>query len=162
MRDQRIGIPIERAQIARAGEGNGRSMEMAHDLSIGELFKRLSADSTHLVQQEIQLAKTELQESAARAGSAGGKIGIAAGLALPGIMAVTAALVIVLGILIHSYWGSALIVGAAILIVAMSLGKRAMADLKSGLAPTETVRTVREDVEWAKHETARVKHELSA
>jgi membrane protein len=162
MRDQRIDIPIERAQLGHPGDGKGRTMPMAHDASMGELFKRLSADSTHLVQQEIQLAKTELQESAARAASAGGKLGIAAGLALPGILAITAAVVIVLGILIHSYWGSALIVGAAMLVAAAVLAKRAMADFKAGLAPKETVRTVREDVEWAKHETERVKHELSA
>ena len=56
------------AVIPRAG--NGRLREEVQSASIGELLKRLSTDGSHLVQQEIQLAKTELQVSASRAASA--------------------------------------------------------------------------------------------
>jgi uncharacterized membrane protein YqjE len=139
MRDHETDFTIERARLMGGGDANEQGKPMSHDASMGELFKRLSADSTHLVQQEIQLAKTELQESATRAARAGRKLGIAAGFALPGILAVTAALVILLGIPIHSYWGSALIVGGVILVVAAILARRAMADLKSGLAPREAI-----------------------
>ena len=148
------------AVIPRAG--NGRLREEVQSASIGELLKRLSTDGSHLVQQEIQLAKTELQVSASRAASAAAKIGIAAGLALPGVMALTAALVIGLGIIINSYWLSALIVGVVILAVAGFMVKRALAGFKVGLAPKETVRTVREDIDWAKREASRAKQELSA
>jgi uncharacterized membrane protein YqjE len=142
------------------GDGAGRGD--LHTASLGDLFKRLSADTSHLVQQEIQLAKMELQESVARAAKAGTRIGVAFVLALPGIMALTAALVIGLGILINSYWVSALIVGVVILVIAAILAKSAVRNFKSGLAPRETVRTVREDVDWAKRETERVKQKLSA
>jgi uncharacterized membrane protein YqjE len=142
--------------------GNGRVREEVQAASIGELLKRLSSDGSHLVQQEIQLVKTELQESASRAASAAAKIGIAAGLALPGIMALAAALVIGLGIIIDSYWLSALIVGVVILAVAGFMVKRALSALRAGLAPKETVRTVREDIDWAKRQSGRVKQELSA
>jgi uncharacterized membrane protein YqjE len=133
-----------------------------NDASIGELFKQLSSDGSHLVQQEIRLAKTELQETAARAGRAAAKLGTAMVLALPGVMAITAALVIGLGIIINSYWVSALVVGAAILIVAGILSKRAMSAFRDGIAPRQAIQTVREDVDWAKREGPRVKQELSA
>ena len=81
---------------------------------------------------------------------------------LPRNATLTAALVIGLGILINSYWLSALIVGAVILAVAGFMVKRALAGFKLRLAPKKTVRTVREDVAWAKRETGRVKQELSA
>ena len=83
-------------------------------------------------------------------------------LALPGIMAITAALVIGLGILIDSYWVSSLIVGVIILVVAGLLAKAAISGLKKGLAPKESAKSVREDVDWAKRESQRVKQELSA
>ena len=143
-------------------EGSGRSGNGVHDASIGQLFKQLAADSNHLVQQEIALAKVEVREAVATAAAATAKIGVAAVLALPGLMALTAALVIGLGILINSYWASAAIVGVIILVVAGVLVNRALAAFKSGLAPTETIRTVRDDVDWAKQEVGRVKQELSA
>lgn len=152
-------IPIERARVRDGPEGTDPVLQ---DASFGELFKRLSTDSTHLVQQEIQLAKTELQESAARAAAASGKLGIAAGLAVPGVLAVITALVIVLGILMHSYWGSALIIGLLTLVAAVTLGKRAVAEIKSSLVPKKTVLTARDYVEWAKRETERAKQEISA
>jgi uncharacterized membrane protein YqjE len=157
----RTDSPFQPAGVIQRGS-NGRFHEEVQSASIGELFKRLTSDSSHLVQQEIQLAKAELQESASTAASAAAKIGIAAGLALPGIMALTAALVIGLGIIINSYWLSALIVGVVILAVAGFMVKRAMGAFKSGLKPKETVRTVRDDIDWAKRETGRVKQELSA
>jgi uncharacterized membrane protein YqjE len=157
----RTDSPFQPEALIQHG-GNGRVREEAQNASIGELLKRLSSDGSHLVQQEIQLAKAELQESASRAASAAAKIGIAAGLALPGIMAITAALVIGLGIIIDSYWLSALIVGVVILAVAGFMVKRALSGFKSGLAPRETVRTVREDIDWAKRESGRVKQGLSA
>src|SRR5439155_366260 len=92
-------------------DGNGNGGRNVQGASIGELFKSLSTDSGHLVQQEIALAKAELRESVAAAAGAGAKVGAAVVLALPGLMALTAAVVIGVGILIKSYWLSAAIVG---------------------------------------------------
>src|SRR5437588_751415 len=74
----------------------------------------------------------------------------------------TAALVIGLGIIINSYWVSSLIVGVIILAVAGFLVKGAISGFKKGMAPRQTVQSVREDVDWAKRESQRVKQELSA
>ena len=151
---------------APQGDGHGRvRAELHRDLrnaSIGDLFRELSNDSSRLIQDEVQLAKVELRESVSRLAGAAGKVGAAAVLAIPGLLALTAALVIGIGLLIDNFWLSALIVGVAILIVAGILAQRAMAAFKRGLAPRETIRTVRDDVDWAKHETTRVKQQLSA
>jgi uncharacterized membrane protein YqjE len=162
MRENQDGNRLATTRMLPSANGDGAEREHLHSASLGDLFKRLSADSSHLVQQEIQLAKMELQESAARAAKAATRIGVAFVLALPGIMALTAALVIGLGILINSYWVSALIVGVVILVIAAILAKSAVGNFKSGLAPRETVKTVREDVDWAKRESERVKQRLSA
>jgi len=162
MYEERLDNQTETLRLPSRADFNGRGRQQMNDASIGELFKQLSSDGSHLVQQEIQLAKTELQESATRAGKAAARLGTAMVLALPGGMAITAALVIGLGIIINSYWVSALIVGAAILIVAGILSKRAMSAFKAGIAPRQAMQTVREDVDWAKREGQRVKHELSA
>jgi uncharacterized membrane protein YqjE len=130
--------------------------------SLGELLKRLSADGGHLVQQEIQLAKAELHESAATAAAATGKIAVAGLLMLPGILALTAALIIGLGVLMDNYWLSSLLVGAVILVGAGVMAKRAMAGFKAALAPRATLHTLQDDAAWAKRETTRVKQKLSA
>ena len=161
MNQERIDNQLDGLRAISRSDYNGRGRQEMQDASIGELLKRLSSDGSHLVQQEIQLAKTELQESVARATKSAAKIGTGVVLALPGIMAITAALVIGLGIVIGSYWVSALVVGAAILIAAGVLIKGAIAGLKAGVAPKATVQTVREDVDWAKRESMRVKQGLS-
>jgi uncharacterized membrane protein YqjE len=162
MYTDRIDTRMDTVRVLSRTDHDGRAGQETHNASIGELLKRLSADGSHLVQQEIQLAKAELQESAARAAKSAARIGTGVVLALPGIMAITAALVIGLGIIIDSYWVSSLIVGALILIVAGVLVKSAISGFKASIAPRETVQTVREDVDWAKRESQRVKQELSA
>lgn len=156
----------QRSTNMAQGDGHGRVRPDLHrDLrngSIGDLFKELSNDSSRLIQDEVQLAKIELRESVSTLSGAAGKVGLAAVLAIPGLLALTAALVIGIGVLINSYWVSALIGGVVILVVAGILAQRAVAAFERGLSPRETIRTVREDVDWAKHETTRVKQQLSA
>jgi uncharacterized membrane protein YqjE len=164
------------ASTARHGErtpggeapGDGRARirpELHRDLrgaSIGDLFRELSSDSSRLIQDEVQLAKIELRQSVSELAGATGKIGIAAVLAVPALLALTAALVIGIGLLIGNFWLSALIVGVVILVIAGVLAERAVAAFKRGLAPRQTMLTVREDVDWAAHEATRVKQRLSA
>lgn len=138
--------------------GNGLTQE-----SVGELFKRLSADSTHLMRQEINLAKAELKESSARLGSAASRLGMAVGIAIPGLLALTAFLVIGLGDLIDNYWASALIVAVVLLVVAGVVAKRAIATLKEGsIGIPETAGTLREDAQWARQEVQAFKREFTA
>ena len=144
--------------------GNGRAVPaLAPDQSVGELFRQLTTDSSHLVRQEINLAKTELSETAVRLGQAGAKLGIAVGVAIPGLLALVAFLVIGLGDLMNeNYWLSALIVGIAFLGIAGLLVKRATAALRGGIGVPETAGTLREDAQWAKEEIQEFKRQFTA
>ena len=144
--------------------GNGRAVPaLAPDQSVGDLFRQLTTDSSHLVRQEINLAKTELRETGARLGQAGAKLGIAVAVAIPGLLALVAFLVIGLGDLMNeNYWLSALIVGIAFLGIAALLVKRATAALRGGIGVPQTAGTLREDARWAKEEVQEFKRQFTA
>lgn len=130
--------------------------------SIGELFRQLSSDSTHLIQQEVALAKAEFREAAGTAAKGATKVGLGAALALAGGLALTAGLIIALAMLIHSYWASALIVGVLLLGGAAVLAKNGVAQLRGGIIPRQTARTLEDDATWAKQEVAEVKRRITA
>ena len=144
--------------------GNGRAgIEMSDDQSIADLFKRLTADSSYLMRQEINLAKTELRESATRLSRTATKLAIALGLAIPGALAIAAFLVIALGDAINNYWASALIVGVVLLGLAGVLAQRGLAAVSKGkLGLPDTTKTLRDDARWAKEEVRTFKREVSA
>ena len=129
--------------------------------SLGELFRRLTTDTSELVRQEISLARAEVREVGGTLARDGTKIGIAAGLALCGALAVTAFLVIALGDLLNNYWLGALIVGLVLLGVGAVLAKNAVADVKRRAVPEQTLGSLREDAAWAKQETRELKRELT-
>ncbi len=130
--------------------------------SLGELLKRLTSDTSDLVQQEVNLARAEIRQAGATLAASGTKIAIGAGLALAGALALTAFLVIALGSLLNNYWLGALIVGLVLLGIGSFLARNAVADVKRrGLLPAQTVASLREDAAWAKQETREVKRELT-
>lgn len=130
--------------------------------SVGELFRHLSSDSTHLIRQEVALAKAELREAVGAAAKGAAKAGLGAALALVGGLALTAGLIIGLGVLIHSYWAAALIVGVLLVGVAAGLVKNGVAQLRGGIVPRKTARTLEDDATWAKQEVAGVKRRITA
>lgn len=136
----------------------------AGNASVGELFKQLSSDSSHLVRQEINLAKAELLESAGHMAKGATKVGIAAGIAIPGLFAFGAFLIIALGDLMNeNYWLSALIVSVAMLATAAILAKKGIGDFgKASFVPEETMGTLREDAQWAKEESQEFKRAFTA
>jgi len=138
-----------------------KSQVPVENTSVSELFGQLSADASHLIRQEFVLAKIELRDGVKALASAGVKLSLSLALAIPGVGALAAALVIGLGILLGSYWLSALIVGAAMLAIAGVLVFRAVSAIKS-FPPRETARTLRGDAAWVKHEADRVKEKVTA
>lgn len=136
----------------------------AENDSVGELFKQLSADTSHLLRQEITLAKAELLESTAHMVKGASKVGIAAALAIPGLFAFGAFLIIALGDLMNeNYWLSALIVSLAMLGTAALMAKKGIAQFgKVSFVPQETVGTLREDAAWAKEESQAFKRAFTA
>ncbi len=139
------------------GDGND-----LRDASIGELFKRLSGDISLLMRQEFELFRTEMTEKTVRAGKRVGEgAGMLSGAAVAGLMALatlTATVILVLALVMPA-WVAALIVtvayGVAAAILAVS-GKRKIEDVTPPV-PTQTIETVKEDVEWAKTQTKSVR-----
>jgi Putative Actinobacterial Holin-X, holin superfamily III len=106
------------------------------DRPIGELLKQLANETTTLVRQELELAKTEMREKAGQAGP---------GVGMWGAAGVTALLALLVGL-----------VYAAIAGVLYVRGKERVERAGSPV-PEKTVETLKEDVQWAKHPTTSAK-----
>src|SRR5438045_2951539 len=81
------------------------------DRSLGELFSELSRETSTLVRQEVDLAKTELTHKATEVGKDIGFLAAGALVAYAGFLTLVAMLVIALAQLGVTWWLSALIVG---------------------------------------------------
>lgn len=135
------------------GDGND-----LRDAPVGELFKRLSADLSLLMRQEFELFRTEMTEKTVRAGKRVGEgAGMLSGAAVAGLMALatlTTTVILVLALVMPA-WVAALIVtavyGLTAAILAVS-GKRKIEEVTPPV-PTQTIETVKEDVEWARTQT---------
>jgi xanthine/uracil permease len=121
--------------------------------SLGELFADLSRETTTLVRQEIDLAKTEMTHKATRVGKDVGFLAVGGAVIYAGFLGIMAALIIVLANWL-AWWLAALIVGIVILGIGYGLVQKGLGALKhEDLAPRETAQTVKENVEWAKEQT---------
>ncbi|MDQ4144798.1 MAG: phage holin family protein [Actinomycetota bacterium] len=121
---------------------------------IGELLKELSQQTTTLMKQELELAKAEISEKGKKAGAGAGMFGGAGVAGLAALGAFTAFLILVLNEFMPA-WLAAGIVTVLYAIPAAVLALQGRNKLKEAapLAPEQTVETVKEDVEWAKHPT---------
>ena len=126
---------------------------------LGELFKQLSQDTATLVRKEIELAKVEMSEKGKHAGKAATLLGSAGVLGFLALFAFTLFLIFLLGEALNNVWLAALIVTVVYGAVAAFLGIKGRDKLKEAAPPTpeQTVETVKEDIEWAKHPTTSAK-----
>jgi hypothetical protein len=124
------------------------------DESLGDLVATATRDLSLLVHKEIELAKTEIAAEAKRAGVGAGFLGGAGfvGLFAFVFLSVAAALGISQGADLPLWAGFVCIGGAfgglAGLLAVAGLGK--VVKLRG---PQRTIRTVRDDIAWAKHPT---------
>jgi uncharacterized membrane protein YqjE len=121
---------------------------------VGELLKQLATETSTLVRQELDLAKAEMRDKGRKAGPGLGMLGAAGVAGLLTLGALTAFLILVLDEAMPA-WLAALIVTVVYAAVAGFLymrGKERVADAGSP-APQQTIETLKEDVEWAKHPT---------
>lgn len=124
------------------------------DPSIGDLLGEISTDLSQLVRDEIELAKAEIKQESTKAGKAVGMLG-GAGYAghlvlLLGSLTVIFALANVMDVA----W-AALIVTAVWAVVAAVLYTTGRKRLRTvNLKPEQTVETLKEDAEWARHPTS--------
>ena len=120
---------------------------------IGELLKQLSQETATLVRQEMELAKAELTESGKKAGLGVGLFGAAGVVGFLTLATLTATIILVLNIWLPA-WAAALIVTVVYATIAGVLALQGKERVKEATPPAkQTVETVKEDVEWAKHPT---------
>jgi hypothetical protein len=119
--------------------------------SIGELFNKLSAETSTLIRQEMELARAELTEKGKEAGKGAGLFGGAGAVGLLGAGALTAGVILLLDLAIAA-WLAAILVGLVYVAVAGILAMQGRDRIQRATPPVpeQTVNTVKEDVEWAK------------
>jgi amino acid transporter len=124
--------------------------ERKDERSLGELFGDLAKDTSALVRQEVQLAKTELTQKASAVGKDAGMIAAGGFVAYAGLLALIATLIIALGQLGVPWWLASLIVGVVVCAVGYILIQRGMSAIKrTNMAPQQTIQTLKEDRQWA-------------
>ena len=119
--------------------------------SLGELFGKLSAETSTLIRQEFALARAELKEKGREAGKGAGFLGGAGVVALLAAGALTAFIILLLDEVMEA-WLAALIVAVVYAAIAAVLASRGRERVQAASPPVpeQTVDTVKEDVEWAK------------
>ena len=121
--------------------------------SLGDLVSELTGDLSKLMRQELELAKAELREEAAKAGKAGGMLAAAGFAGYMTTVLISLALVFALGAVMPLGW-AALIVAVVWGIAGGVLYSSGRAKLRTvNPKPERTVATLKEDAEWAKHPT---------
>jgi xanthine/uracil permease len=124
------------------------------DRSLGELFAELARETSTLVRQEVELAKTEMTHKASRVGKSVGMLAAGGAIAYAGLLAILAAIIIGLAALGVPWWLSALLVGLVVAAVGYLLVQKGRDALKQAdLAPRQTIETLKEDAAWVKEQT---------
>ncbi len=123
--------------------------------SLGDLFSELATETSNLVKQEVALAQVEITQKAVKVGKNVGYLVVGGAVAYAALLSFVAALIIGLGRLLDSYFLAALIIGVVIAIAAAVLIMSALSALKNtGLTPTQTVETIKEDAQWLKDQVS--------
>jgi hypothetical protein len=116
---------------------------------VGEVFSEVAADLSTLMRQEVELAKAEVRQSATRAGKGAGML---AGAGVAGLLAL-------LFVSVAAWWGigdttghgwSALIVGAAWVIIAAVLGLTGRREITAVSGLPQTAQTIKQIPDAAK------------
>lgn len=118
------------------------------DATTGQLVSQLSTEVKQLVRDELRLAQLEVSGKAKKAGVGVGMFGAAGLIALYGLAALLATVVLALALVVDA-WLAALIVTVALFIVAgvaALVGKQRVAEATPPL-PTEAMAGVKEDVD---------------
>ena len=132
-------------------------MQGRDDRSLGELFSELSQETTTLIRQEVNLAKTEMSQKASRVGKDVGFLAAGGAVAYAGLLAIIAGVIALLGLVIP-LWLSALLVGLVVAAIGYFLVRKGLDALKQEeLTPRQTIETLKEDKQWARDQTGRTR-----
>lgn len=122
------------------------------DRGIGALFGDLSREVSRLFRLEIALAKAELADRVGQIGMGAAMLVAGAIVLFAGFLVLLAAAVLGLATVLQP-WLAALAVGTAVALVGLALALKGRHDLATrNLVPRRTLRTLREDAEWAREQ----------
>jgi uncharacterized membrane protein YqjE len=136
------------ANLSSVGSGTGSSS----DVSTSELVTRLTQQSTELIRSELRLAQVEMTEKAKHAGVGVGLFGGAGVVALYGVGALIATIILALVALGLKAWLAALIVTVVLFVIAgivALMGKKQVSQATPA-APEHTIESVKQDVDTIK------------
>lgn len=123
------------------------------DRSLGELFSELAQETSTLVRQEVDLAKTEMGQKASRVGKDVGFLAAGGAVAYAGLLAILAGVIVVIDTFLP-LWLAALLVGLVVAAIGYFLIKKGLDALKKeDVAPRQTIETLKEDGQWIKDQT---------
>jgi len=129
--------------------------------TLGDLVATATRDLSLLIHKEIELAKTEIAGEVKRAGIGAGFLG---GAGFTGFFTLTfLSVALALGISAAAdigEWAGFLIVGAAYGMLAGLLALLGLSKVTKVKPPQRTIRTVKDDITWAKHPTVAPDPEL--
>jgi uncharacterized membrane protein YqjE len=130
--------------------------EELSEQSVGDLVQELTQQTATLVRQEMGLAQVELQVKGKRAGIGAGMFGGAGLVALYGVGAVIAAVIVLLATATPP-WVSALIVGVVLLATAgiLALLGRRQVEQATPPKPERAMESMQQDVEHVKERVRR-------
>lgn len=117
-----------------------------------ELLSGLSNGIIRLFRDEIDLAKGELSKKLAHLFKDAAFLIVGAFIGFAAFLVLLAAAVLGLGTALP-LWLSALLIGLALCGIAYSVILKGMSDLKQrSMKPEKTIKTIKEDVKWAKQQ----------
>jgi uncharacterized membrane protein YqjE len=128
----------------------------AQDQSVSELVQRASNQAAELVRDEIKLAQLELAEKGKRAGIGAGLFGGAGLVALYGVGALIATVVMLLATAMDA-WLAGLIVAAVLLATAgiLALTGKKQVEQATPPAPEQAIESTKTDVDEIKRRASR-------
>lgn len=126
------------------------------DRSLGQILRDLRDETSQLLRQEVDLAKTEMSEKMSRLGSNMGSVATGGAVLFAGALVLLAALTLGLIALFSQFmdrdvamWLAPLLVGGVLAFVGYGMVKKALQALKQeGIAPQRTTQSLKENKEW--------------
>ena len=128
------------------------SQTTANGRTMTEVLQDIVANIQEIVRSEFRLAKVEVQEEASKAAHSSIPLLVGVLLSLYALGFILLAVVHGLSLVLDA-WLAALIVGFGVLILSMilvSVGRKRFKQVK--VVPEKTVDTVKENMQWAKHQ----------
>lgn len=126
-----------------------QTTETTDERSLGELFTDLWGETRTLINQELELARTEMSQKTAVIGRDVGMLAAGGFVIYAGFLAIIAAIIVGISAWIPA-WLSALIVGVVVAVIGYVLVRTGMNGIKhQSLAPQQTTASLKETKQWA-------------